>query len=279
MCAGGIPEKNRTNPIEIIMASLEMQKYMQQLREQHNADWHLSLGIHTGPVKSRVYGKKKIAYDLKGDAVNTASRIQAASSSDKIFISEMTYEFVKEFFKCEYAGKLPVKYSGDISIYNVIGYKSRFTIGGNRYISNEYFQTKFQLIKYDDLESEILDKLEKELPKTLYYHNLKHTLDVIIQVEIIGRGENISDEELLLLKTAALFHDIGNIKGSKDHEYNGTIMAREYLIKYGYSNEQIETINGIIMATKLPPMPETLLQEIICDSDLDYLGRYDFVPV
>jgi len=82
-----------------------------------------------------------------------------------------------------------------------------------------------------------------------------------------------------LLKTAALFHDVGHTVEYDNHEYHGTVIAREMLPKYGYSEDQIDRICEIIMATKLPPNPKNLLEEIICDADLDYLGRTDFIPV
>ena len=102
---------------------------------------------------------------------------------------------------------------------------------------------------------------------------------MVTQAELIGLGEGVSDEEILLLKTAALFHDAGHIKGYDNHEYNSTLIAREYLPKFGYTQDQIDTVCDIIMATKLPPEPQNLLQRIMCDSDLDYLGRSDFIPV
>ncbi len=144
---------------------------------------------------------------------------------------------------------------------------------------NNLFITKLQMVRYDDLEEFMLDKLERELPKYLYYHNLKHTIDVIIQAELIGRGEGISDEEMLLLKTAALFHDAGQIIQSKGHEHYSAQIAREILPKFGYTQNQIDVICDIILATELPPKPKTLLQKILCDADLDYLGRSDFIPV
>jgi len=108
---------------------------------------------------------------------------------------------------------------------------------------------------------------------------MKHTIDVVTQAELIGWGEGVTDEEILLLKTAALFHDTGQIHGSKDHEENSCKIAREFLVEYSYSPDHIDRICDIIMATKLPPSPKDLLQMIICDSDLDYLGRSDFIPV
>jgi adenylate cyclase len=283
MAAGGIPRKNRTNPIEVVLAAIEMQELMNHLEEQSlnqgKKAWNITLGIHTGPVVASSTGKKKISYELKGDTVNIASRIESSCEPGKIYISEMTHELVSEYFRCEYRSKIPVKYLGDINMYHVKGFRPEYSIDGEGIRPNKQFITRFQLIRYDDLEEFMLDKLERELPKYLYYHNLKHTIDVCIQVEVIGRGEGISDEELLLLKTAALFHDSGQIIQSKDHEYLSTRIAREILPRYHYSDEQVYTICEIIMATMLPPKPVNKLQKIICDADLDYLGRSDFVPV
>jgi len=144
---------------------------------------------------------------------------------------------------------------------------------------SSHFYTKYGLVQFVDLQEIVLDRLERELPDYLHYHNVKHTVDVVTEVELIGWGEGISDEEILLLKTAALFHDFGHIIDFDTHEYQGTVLAKEILPGYGYTNEQIEVISKIIMSTKLPPQPVTLLEKIICDSDLDYLGRSDMVPV
>jgi hypothetical protein len=191
----------------------------------------------------------------------------------------MTYELVKEFFDCEYFGKLPVKYKDDLQMFLVKGLKPEFSIDGKGVFPNDAFRIKFGLIQFTDIQEIILDKLEKELPPYLFYHNVKHTVDVVTEVELIGWAEGCNDEEILLLKTAALFHDVGHTVSYDDHEYHGTLIAREMLPLYGYTQEQIETICSIIMSTKLPPKPRNLLEEIICDSDLDYLGRSDFIPV
>lgn len=283
MCAGGIPVKNITNPVDVVMAALEMQEYLKQVRKKTNPNagqvWELKLGVHTGPVTAAVAGKKKISYDIKGDTVNTATRIESTSETGKIIISVMTYELVKEFFVCEYYGKMPVKYKADLDMYSVKGLKPEFSEGGDGITPNQAFWIKFGLIQFTDIQEIILDKLEKELPAYLYYHNVKHTVDVVTEVELIGWGEGVSDEEILLLKTAGLFHDAGHTVDYDTHEYQGTLFAREMLPKYNYTPEQIDHICEIIMSTKLPPEPQTLLEAIICDSDLDYLGRSDFIPV
>jgi adenylate cyclase len=283
MCAGGIPVKNITNPIDVVMAALEMKNYLENYelkkRGADNRIWDLKIGIHTGPVTATISGKKKVNYDIKGDTVNTASRVEAVSENGMVLISVMTYELVKEFFDCEYAGKLPVKYKGDLQMYKVVGIKPEFSVDGKGIIPNEAFRIKFGLIQFTDIQEIILDKLERELPSYLFYHNVKHTVDVVTEVELIGWAEGCSDEEILILKTAGLFHDVGHTVAYDNHEYHGTIIAGEMLPKYNYSPEQIEKICEIIMSTKLPPKPTNLLEEIICDSDLDYLGRSDFIPV
>lgn len=280
MCAGGIPVKNITNPIEVVMAALKMQQYLEKVRKRSGNDiWDLKIGIHTGPVTAEITGKKKVSYDIKGDTVNIASRMESSGEVGKILISVMTYELVKEFFVCEYYGKLPVKYKGDLEMFSVKGLKPEFCQDGDPFTANARFDTRFKLIQFTDIQEIILDKLEKELPLYLYYHNVKHTVDVVTEVELIGWAEGCSDEEVLLLKTAGLFHDAGHTIGYDGHEALGCQLAREFLPQYGYSEEHIGKICDIIMATQMPPEPSSLLEKIICDADLDYLGRSDMIPV
>ena len=284
MCAGGVPVKNITNPVDVVLAALEMQDYLNELKEEYESQnkkfWDLKMGIHTGPVTATFSGRKKISYELKGDTVNIATRMASAGEVGQINISIMTYELVKQYFVCDYNGKIPVKYKGDMEMYFLKRIKPAFS--EDRKIGrkpNQILWNKYLLRQFTDLQEIILDKLEKELPHYLYYHNFKHTIDVINQAELIGYGEGVDDESILLLKTAALFHDAGHIIDYDEHEYNGTQLAREYLPKYRYSQEQIDKICELIMATKLPPNPKSTLESIMCDSDLDYLGRSDFIPV
>jgi adenylate cyclase len=284
MCAGGVPVKNITNPIDVVLAALEMEEYLGLLKieyERKNRNfWDLRLGIHTGAVTATITGRKKISYDLKGDTVNIATRMASASEVGQINISVMTYELVKQYFDCDYHGKMPVKYMGDLEMYFLRRIKKKYSADRDKGVrSNEIFRVKYLIRQFTDLQEIMLDKLERELPKYLFYHNYKHTIDVVNQAELIGYGEGVDDEAILLLMTSALFHDAGHTIGYDNHEYFGTQIAREWLPKFNYTQKQIDEICNIIMATKLPPQPETLLQKIICDSDLDYLGRSDFIPV
>ena len=284
MCAGGVPVKNITNPIDVVLAALEMEEYLGKLKEEYEKEnrkfWDLRLGIHTGAVTATLQGRKKVSYDLKGDTVNIATRMASASEIGQITVSVMTYELVKQYFDCDYHGKIPVKYQGDMEMYYIKRIKKKYSLDRKVGVRpNEIFRVKYLIRQFTDLQEMILDKLERELPEYLFYHNYKHTIDVVNQAELIGYGEGVDDEAILLLMTAALFHDAGHTIGYDNHEYFGTQIAREWLPKFNYSKKQIDEICNIIMATKLPPQPKNLLQKIICDSDLDYLGRSDFIPV
>ena len=279
MCAGGIPQKNITNPVEVVLAAFEMLQLTKKYSAINGDKWDIRLAIHTGPVTAAVNGKTKVNYDIKGDTVNITSRLESASPKGGLMISVMTYELVKEFFDCEYFGKLPVKYKGLLDVYSIVGIKSELSMDELGLVPNALFSTRFGLIRFHDLQEEVFDMLEDGLPSDLFYHNLKHTVDVVTEVELIGWAEGVSDDEMLLLKTAALFHDVGHTIAYDNHEFHSSEIARKILPKYAYNPQQIEDICKIIMVTKLPTQPQTLLEEIICDSDLDYLGRIDFIPV
>ncbi|MFD2570614.1 HD domain-containing protein [Spirosoma soli] len=131
-----------------------------------------------------------------------------------------------------------------------------------------------------EAEQFAISTLASGLSPTLYYHGLHHVLDVVEAAGRIAQAEYITDAESLnLLKTAALFHDIGFISTYNGHEAWGCQYVREVLPRFGYEQGQIEAICGMIMATRVPQMPQTKLEEILCDADLDYLGRNDFEPI
>jgi class 3 adenylate cyclase/tetratricopeptide (TPR) repeat protein len=125
MCAGGIPVENTTNPVDIVKAGLEIKDYMENLKAEREAKgeafWELRIGIHTGSVVAGVVGKNKFAYDIWGDAVNTASRMESSGIPGKVNISGTTYSLVKDKFQCTYRGKVKAKNKGEIDMYIVEG--------------------------------------------------------------------------------------------------------------------------------------------------------------
>ncbi|WP_347157823.1 HD domain-containing protein [Pontibacter chitinilyticus] len=135
-------------------------------------------------------------------------------------------------------------------------------------------------IPFLTLQQHMVQKLRKGLPPQLTYHCLDHTLDVLKQAEIIALAEGIScADDMLTLKVAALYHDAGFITTYQNHEAYGCELARQELPGFGFGPEQIETICGLIMATKIPQSPRSHLEQAICDADLDYLGRKDFTRI
>jgi len=143
-----------------------------------------------------------------------------------------------------------------------------------------HLNTVLTRMDYRAAKQFILTKLRAELSGKLYYHGLHHTLDVLRMATEICDGEGVNGRDLVLVKTAALFHDSGFVKDKHaGHEHEGCLIVRHALPGFGYTPRDIETICGMIMATKIPQSPTNLLEEIICDADLDYLGRGDFYAI
>lgn len=141
-------------------------------------------------------------------------------------------------------------------------------------------EVRLSNMNYRAAKQYILNRLRTELSGQLYYHGLHHTLDVLKMATKIAREEGVRGQDLTLVKTAALFHDAGFVKNKHTgHELEGCSIVREHLPALGYSESDIEKICAMIMATKIPQSPSNLLEQIICDADLDYLGRPDFYPI
>ena len=122
-----------------------------------------------------------------------------------------------------------------------------------------------------------LARLRAELSPGLTYHNLWHTQEDVIPGAVrLARLSEIADDDVHLLEVAAAYHDIGFVHGRLEHERTGADIAAQTLPAYGFSPRQIERIEGMIMATRLPQSPHDRLEEILADADLDVLGREDF---
>ena len=110
----------------------------------------------------------------------------------------------------------------------------------------------------------------------MHYHNVDHVRDVLNAAIRIGKSEGVNVDGLELIGVAAVFHDSGFMLDIKDHESTGCLFARDYLPSIGFSENELELICGMIMATRVPQQPLNDWQMILCDADLDYLGRDDF---
>ena len=132
------------------------------------------------------------------------------------------------------------------------------------------------MLNFEGAKKYILDRLKAELNPDLKYHSIYHTIDVFNSATVLAAMENINGRSLILLQTAALYHDSGLLIKYKGHEDISVLITREVLPKYGYTDEDIELISGMIMATKIPQSPQSHLDQILSDADLDYMGRDDF---
>lgn len=131
----------------------------------------------------------------------------------------------------------------------------------------------------ESLKALVCEKL-KRLPEDLTYHNLSHTLDVTEQCERIAKAEGVTNEhEIYLLKVAALYHDTGFLRTYAHHEEASCVIFLEDAEPYDFTAADKQLVTELIMVTKLPQAPKTLLQRVICDADLDYLGRDDFFEI
>lgn len=125
----------------------------------------------------------------------------------------------------------------------------------------------------------VIEKMRRELPKTMVYHSPEHTLDVHEAAIRIAKLEGLNEDETNLVRAAALLHDSGITVSFENHEDHSVQIAEEYLPSFGFSQEDIARIKGMIMATKLPQNASNLLEQVLCDADLDYLGRADFFVI
>ena len=285
MCAGGVPVRNNTNPIDTCLAAIQIQDFMQKNKHEaianHTDYWELRLGINTGEVTAGVIGSERLAFDVWGATVNHAQRMEMLGEPGKVTITGSTFKFIEPYFECVFRGKAQTKSRGILDMYTVERIKPELSINNEGILPNERFQQIVNLhlyssINYYKAERHIMKVLQKGLSDKLHYHSILHTQDVVKAVERLALMEGVTDEGLFLLKSAATYHDAGFVEQYEKNEPVGARLAEEILPKYGYTQQHIDTIKELIYVTQIPHQPKNKLEEIICDADLDYLGRDDF---
>lgn len=288
MCAGGVPIRDKTNPISTALAAIQIKYYMLAYKQEQLAQgkryWELRIGINTGPVSAGVIGTKRYAYDVWGSTVNRAQRMERFCEPGQVRISQDTFEEIEPYFECREIGMVGMKSGLEIMTYELICIKPELSLDGMGIEPNGAFIKLVELhhyskINYQNAERFIINKLERELNPNLHYHSYLHSKDVTRQAERIAIEEGITDEDLFLLKSAASYHDAGFVKQYEHNESIGATMAEEILPKFGYTEEHIQRIKELIFVTEVPHRPQNILEEIICDADLDYLGRDDFFEI
>ena len=277
MCAGGITPKNHTNPVDVVMLALEVQNHQKNMMEKKPNLWSVRIGIHTGPVIAGMLGEKKLAFDIWGHTVNVASRLETSCPPRSVNVSGTTYEKIKKYFDCEYNGKVPNTVD-DVSSYVVKGLKKEFiqnNIDG-QVVTNHAFFVQMQLLRLVNLEEHVAMMMQNS-SSNLFFHNFEHITDVYEHVGLLAHLENVEDEDVLFLKTAALMHDIGYTS-----EYHVDIskisdeIARKILPDFQYKPEQIDRICELMKAAHYEHVPNGLVEQIMHDANHMYFGRSEY---
>lgn len=260
MAVGGLPTPKETHAEDVVRAALEIQAFAHRMKQEKGSHaFEVRIGINSGPVVAGIVGIKKFAYDIWGDTVNIASRMEAASVNGAINVSEATYQLVKDKFKCIPRGKIDAKGKGEMEMYFVVP------------------DSTDRVMDFIRAKDDIVAQLKAGLSPHYYYHCVGHTLDVLKAVDMLLKEEGITNSEHMdLLRTAAVFHDAGFLRRYDKNEAEAANMAADLLPGYGYSAEQIALVQRCIMATVLGAVPADPFEAIMKDADFDYLGRDDY---
>jgi len=126
------------------------------------------------------------------------------------------------------------------------------------------------------LKETVLQLLRENTPEIFIYHSVTHTLDVLNAVENLMPHFDLDIETAQLIQAAAILHETGMTTSADTHEAASVAITEELLPQFGFKKEQIERISAMILATAMPQNPQTIEAQILCDADLDYLGRDDY---
>jgi class 3 adenylate cyclase len=272
MCAGGLPIKRSANAVEMVLAAMEMLDYIGHLTTQLNFSWKIRIGIHTGKVIAGVVGQKKLSYDIWGDTVNVANRMESSSVPGRINISGETYELVKDFFDCEYRGCIPIKNKGEKDMYFINGIHPWLT--ENRK-PNAEFNLLIQLICLNDLAEIVLSKIDEEMPSNRYFHTADYIHHVYSNSISICKQTELSTEYQLVLQTASLFIFYGMIDHFDQFIEESIAFAKTILPEYNYNSTQINLIcNTLSVINTLTPT--NILESLLLENYYSCWGSVDF---
>lgn len=283
MALGGVTEDNREPAVRATLAAIEIRDYVRIQNAvalaTNEIAWKIRIGIHTGPLVAGIISTKKISFDIWGDTVNIAARAEQNSTSNNITITEQVKKRIDPYFNIEKRGEIAVKNGGKVTMYFVHKLKDDLSMFNNGRLPNSSLRMKCDLppMDFDYVRRYIINKLKASLPDKMEYHNIEYTLALEEVAIRIAKIEGVQVEDMILLRTAALFRSTGFIYNYKDNDVYGVKLAQAELPKYGYDRMQIKIICSMINATsRNDRFPTTLLEKILCDAEHDYLGRADY---
>jgi class 3 adenylate cyclase/HD superfamily phosphodiesterase len=275
MVTAGVTENKPFPELRMCLAALEIQSFMKVQKavdQAFNKDfWEIRIGIHSGPIVAGVIGKIKFHFDIWGDSVNIAARTEKSSRANTILLTESTQNRVNQFLSVIKDKSMVIaKRGGNITLFELKGIVPQ--------IQKSYCLKLVEIEKIDFKRARnfIIHQLKSILPDSCCYHSLDHSLDVEKAVIRFSNCEGLSTHQKLLLRTAALLHDIGFAVRYDKNEKLALQFADLHLPDYGYEKDDIDTIKNSILATELNEKPLDRMSQILCDADLDYLGREDY---
>lgn len=263
----GVPKSNIQDSENAVLTAIEMQEKLIAFNQDRCINLKkpikVGIGVNTGSVISGNIGSTdQMDFTVIGDSVNLASRLCSSAEAGQIIISDAVWNKIKHLQTFKSKKLSPIKVKGKTKVISI-----------KEILYNDY---KFD---YQDAFDKVEAFLSKELPSHYTYHSIEHFRDVVKQVERIAKKEKVDKSGILDLKLAAWLHDVGYIWGPIDHEKKSVEYAKVILNEMKFPKSKVSLITGMIMATKMPQSPKNHFEQIICDADLDYLGRNDFEEI
>ena len=274
MCAGGVPDADSANPIEVTLVGLGMIAYVNERHNEQKNFWNIRVGINTGPVVSGHLGNIKKVFDIWGDTVNTASRMESGGEPGRVNVSESTYQKIRDFFDCEYRGKMPVKYKGEIDMYFVNGLKDEYCLPGSPHIPNALMLRKIQILRIHDFEQMVRDTILADA-----HPNLIARFDsYLVRVNTLAAMERMADDEVATCGVASIFCFI-RINLPHDTSLWSKGVSDELMRKMHLPDHLCEQIRRVATHVAAGKTPEDRMEEVLADAVNEVFCRKDMIPL
>ena len=272
MCAGGVPDTDSANPIEVCLVGLEMIAYVQERRASKDGFWNIRVGINTGPVISAQLGHIKKVFDIWGDSVNTASRMESSSEPGRVNVSGSTYQKIQDYFECEHRGRMPVKYKGEVDMYFVTRLKPEYCLPGSTCRPNALLMRKLQILKISDFEQHVADTAMRGA-----HANVQRRMDMFLsRVRTLANMEGMKDDDVIVANVAAILCFVQE-ESIKDTTVLSRASTDDLMRRLHLTQEQRDRIYRVVNHIAQYKMPEDIVEEVIYDSFNEVFGRKDIV--
>lgn len=262
MCAGGVPHHDCANPIEVTLVGLGMIGYVKEQQQTNGDFWNMRVGINTGPVISAHLGHKKKTFDIWGDSVNTASRMESSGSPGEVNISVDTYYKICDYFEFEHRGKMPVKYKGNIDMYFVKRLKPEYCVPGSTFMANQHLKTKMLGMKINDILEDYEEQLQADGEKAEPF--VERFEQLWCDLEMLGRLEKFDDREFMFAKLGLLL-SFAHSEGPTQIKVDMPTLAKR-LRDINMQETDIEKVTKMSVRLMHERTLETKIEEILLDT-------------